>query len=543
MTNVGKFFGLLAGTILLLLVLRWTGFLIFSPRQILSMGIFSMFIYGTLLFGEFRLAFAFGGIALLMACSLLTVERFTQAASLDVLIFLIGTFLVIGYLEESQFFEHVVGAIVGIVGPRPELLIITLMVLASVASALVGEVTAILFMAGAMLHLTSKYKLNPVPFIIMLVFACNNGSAMSSVGNPIGVLIALKTGLSFVDFVKYAAPVAIAVDIVTFVICRWWFADAFAAFGAAVQKEFQLKTRAAAQLAMVGAGGSGVADYDAAAAPPLPSEEAPSESEPFYSPEANETSDEERRAFRRSWIILIALILLLVTHKQTESWLGRAFHAPLTENSGAIVHAADGSVVYGLREGTMMVAAALVMGCAVLLLQRERARELVERRVDWWTLSFFMMLFASVGTLQDTGVTEVIAARLSGVGGGHNVVIQIIGWATGWLSAFLDNVLAVATFMPVVHDIRAKAGVPYSSAIYWFMLFGGTFMGNMTIIGSTANIVACGLLEKRGHGTVKFGYWMKIGFIVSIVSMVVATALLQIQSRWLPMMDPPRAGS
>jgi Na+/H+ antiporter NhaD/arsenite permease-like protein len=207
-----------------------------------------------------------------------------------------------------------------------------------------------------------------------------------------------------------------------------------------------------------------------------------------------------------------------------------------------LVRAADGSVIYGLREGTMMVAAALIMGCIVLLLEREKARELVERRVDWWTLAFFMMLFASVGTLQDTQVTQVIAAKLSGAGGSHLKVIQTIGWATGWLSAFLDNVLAVATFMPVVHDIRVRAGVPYSSAIYWFMLFGGTFMGNMTIIGSTANIVACGLLERRGHGTVKFGYWMKIGFIVSIASMVVATALLQLQSHRLPMMQPPRGG-
>jgi Na+/H+ antiporter NhaD/arsenite permease-like protein len=106
------------------------------------------------------------------------------------LIFLIGTFLVIGYLEESRFFEHVVSGVVGAIGPRPQRLLLILMVTASIASALVGEVTAILFMAGAMLHLTNRYRLNPVPFVIMLVFACNTGSAMSSVGNPIGVLIA-----------------------------------------------------------------------------------------------------------------------------------------------------------------------------------------------------------------------------------------------------------------------------------------------------------------------------------------------------------------
>jgi Na+/H+ antiporter NhaD/arsenite permease-like protein len=546
MAKVWKFFGLLGATILLLLVLRGAGVLVFNARQILSIGIFSMFIYGTLLFGEFRLAFAFGGIALLMCCNLITVERFTQAADLDVLVFLIGTFLVIGFLEENQFFEHVVSAIVKLIGPRPQTLLMTLMVMGSIFSALVGEVTAILFMAGAMLHLTSKYKLNPVPFIIMLVFACNNGSAMSSVGNPIGVLIALKTGLSFVDFLTWAAPVALVVDIATFLICRWWFADAFAGFAEAVNAQFAMARRAATPaLAAVGAGGSGEGDEDRQV-----SETAGSSgnvlSNTFYdsTPASPEANHEASRAYRLCWAILLGLILLLVTHGISERALGTLFHVARVSAEGKVELTANGGVIYGLKEGTMMVGAALIMGCIVLLISRERARELVERRVDWWTLSFFMMLFASVGTLQDTNVTSVIAAKLSGGGGGVQGTIQIVGWATGWLSAFLDNVLAVATFMPVVHDIRAVGGKTYSSAIYWFMLFGGTFMGNMTIIGSTANIVAVGLLEKRGHGTIQFGYWMKIGFIVAIASMLIATAMLMgMNHLGMPSLPNPGVGS
>src|SRR2546428_7446659 len=229
MSQAIKFFGLLGGTILMFLVLRWTGLMVFSARQITSIGIFLMFIFGTLLFGEFRLAFAFGGIALLMLCGLLSVDRLTQAASLDGLVFLIGTVLVLGFLEESQFFEHVVSGIVRAGGPRPQRLLVALMGIASVSSALVGEVTAILFMAGAMLHLTGRYKLNPVPFIIMLVFACNIGSAMSSIGNPIGVVIALKTGLGVVGFLKWAAPGALAVNVLTHPVRRLGLADSLTA--------------------------------------------------------------------------------------------------------------------------------------------------------------------------------------------------------------------------------------------------------------------------------------------------------------------------
>jgi len=539
MSQAVKFFSLLGGAVLLLLVLRWTGALVFSPRQITSIAIFLMFIIGTLLFGEFRLAFAFGGIALLMLCNLLTVERFTQAASLDVLTFLIGTFLVIGFLEESQFFEHVVSGIVGAIGPRPQRLLLALMIMASLSSALVGEVTAVLFMAGAMLHLTNRYKLNPVPFIIMLVFACNIGSAMSSIGNPIGVLIALKTGLGFIDFLKWSAPVALVVNVVTYGICRWWFSDSFRAFSEAVHAEFEAAQRrraaiaaaaapvAAPALAAVGvAGGSITARRDD---PDVDDYESPARrgdnvlSDTFFSADAAPTIDglTARNTYRLCWAILLGLILMLVTHRLVEH-------------------------LFGLREGTMMVGAALIMGAVVLLLRREKARELVERRVDWWTLSFFMMLFASVGTLEDTGVTAVIADKVARSGGNEVAVVQVVGWSTGWLSAFLDNVLAVATFMPIVHDIRVRAGAPYSSSIYWMMLFGGTFMGNMTIIGSTANIVACGLLEKRGHGTIRFGYWMKIGFLVSIASMFVAAGLLLLMERLLPhglpRLEVPHAG-
>src|SRR3954453_5631788 len=239
MPKVIKFLALLAATLLAILLCRWTGALPFNFQQSLSILVFSTFIYGTLLYGEFRLAFAFGGIAALMGMSLLSVERFTQAASLDVLVFLIGTFLVIGYLEENHFFGHVVERLVAVIGPKPQTLLICLMMFASIASALVGEGTAILFMAGTLLHLTTRYKLNPVPFVIMLVFACNNGSSMSSVGNPIGVLIALKTGLTFLDFLKWAAPVALVVDVATYFVCRWWFADAFAAFSEAVKVEWE----------------------------------------------------------------------------------------------------------------------------------------------------------------------------------------------------------------------------------------------------------------------------------------------------------------
>lgn len=542
MQKVFYFFGLLAATALTLLLCRIPVIgMPFNVPQMASVVIFSGFIFGTLLFGEFRLAFAFGGIGLLLGMGLLDVPGFTESANLKVIIFLVGMFLVIGFLEENQFFEHIVSMIVARVGPKPKLLLLVLMLMATVSAALVDEVTSILFMTGTMLHLTGKYRLNPLPFVIMLVFATNIGSAMSAIGNPIGVMIALNAPFSFVDFLRWSAPIAIVVNVVTYFICRWWFAASFTAFSDAVHAEhLALAQRKQERAAALAAAGGGAAVATLAGPEPRGDDE-----DVFAEFSHHGEADPEAAGNRRvCWIVFLGTVLLLVTHGASEKLLGRLFHVVLATHP-------DGTVVYGLKEGTMMIGAALLMGAVVLLLRRERARELVERRVDWWTLSFFMMLFASVGTLEHTGVTAVIARKLiDSTGGNQFLLINIVGWATGWLSAFLDNVLAVATFMPVVHDVRLHwaaqnpASPGYPEAIYWLMLFGGTFMGNMTVIGSTANIIAVGMLEKRGFGTVKFGEWFKIGVIVSVASMAVATVLLGLQTHWFttPLLHVPTAG-
>src|SRR5438105_5856373 len=155
--------------VLVILTLAGTGALgrlgfHFDRRQLLSIAIFSTFIFGTLLFGELRLALALGGVALLLALNLLTIEQLPRAAKLDVLIFLASILLVVGYLEQNEFFEHLVGVLVRLVGPRPQAILIVLMLSASAASAVLGEVAGILCMIGVLLHLTSRYKLNCTPF-------------------------------------------------------------------------------------------------------------------------------------------------------------------------------------------------------------------------------------------------------------------------------------------------------------------------------------------------------------------------------------------
>ncbi|MCM8778942.1 MAG: anion permease, partial [Candidatus Omnitrophica bacterium] len=99
-----------------------------------------------------------------------------------------------------------------------------------------------------------------------------------------------------------------------------------------------------------------------------------------------------------------------------------------------------------------------------------------------------------------------------------------------WLSCFgssiLDNVVLVAAFIPVVQGF---ASLGFSlRPLWWALLFGACYGGNITLVGSTANIVALGLLEKEKEIRIKFLQWLGIGLIVGIVTTALAWYYLAI---------------
>src|SRR5690625_4702199 len=76
----------------------------FTGEQVFAITIFAGFICGTLLYWDFRLAFALTGIGLLLGSGMLDVLHLIEFASLDVILFLVGMMILIGYLEEKNFF-------------------------------------------------------------------------------------------------------------------------------------------------------------------------------------------------------------------------------------------------------------------------------------------------------------------------------------------------------------------------------------------------------------------------------------------------------
>jgi Na+/H+ antiporter NhaD/arsenite permease-like protein len=143
-----------------------------------------------------------------------------------------------------------------------------------------------------------------------------------------------------------------------------------------------------------------------------------------------------------------------------------------------------------------------------------------------------MLLFAAAGSLKHTEVTVRFASYFTEYcGNSPSILVPVILAVSAVGSAFVDNVIFVAAFCPVIEELSTTVN---SMPLWWALLFGACFGGNITMIGSTANIVALGMLEKRSHAHVKFWNWLKIGLASSIIACTIAWLAITFLSPYMP---------
>ncbi len=194
-----------------------------NPRQALSIAVFSLSILGTLFFWDFRLSFAFIGTAVLLVTKTIDIEHLLIFSSLEVILFLVGMMIIMGRLKDSGVFAWIVSVILRIPRLTGKRFIFIVAVLSGIFAGAVDEVTSIIFMVSAVLEVCDYFEVNPTPFIITSVLCTNIGSAATVLGNPIGILIASKSGLTFEDFIVKAMPIAAVCLLVTSAMLVFWY--------------------------------------------------------------------------------------------------------------------------------------------------------------------------------------------------------------------------------------------------------------------------------------------------------------------------------
>ena len=134
----------------------------------------------------------------------------------------------------------------------------------------------------------------------------------------------------------------------------------------------------------------------------------------------------------------------------------------------------------------------------------------VMKAIDYETLALLTGLFVVIHGIERAGIIDDISHIITSLGGGSLfLTYTIIVWASVLISAFVDNIPYTATMLPVMSGVAASLGV--NQAVLCFgLLTGATLGGNLTPVGASANIAACGILRREGY-EVSTGQFMRIG--------------------------------
>lgn len=164
----------------------------------------------------------------------------------------------------------------------------------------------------------------------------------------------------------------------------------------------------------------------------------------------------------------------------------------------------------------MEIPLAALMAAAVLLISRRIEPERIFRELDWSLLVFFGGLFMVTGALETIGVSERLFAVLQPIAEGGIVALSVTGVA---LSNLVSNVPAVLLFRPFVPDFPAPTQA-------WLTLaMATTFAGNLTLLGSVANLIVAEIAKRHG---VQLGFveYLRAGVPITLASLMVGVGWL-----------------
>ena len=191
---------------------------------------------------------------------------------------------------------------------------------------------------------------------------------------------------------------------------------------------------------------------------------------------------------------------------------------PLDRRLIAVTLAVIAVVFAGFVAGFNLSWTALA-GAALVMVIARRDTHAVFKLVDWNLLFFFAGLFVVVEGLNSTGLPDQVYNRLRGFFGA-NAGTQ--AWNLSWFSVAGSNVFSNVPFVLVAG--KWIPGFAHPELMWKVMAMATTFAGNLTILGSVANIIV--VESARKH--IRIGFWdyAKIGIPVTLLTTALGVAIL-----------------
>ncbi len=186
-------------------------------------------------------------------------------------------------------------------------------------------------------------------------------------------------------------------------------------------------------------------------------------------------------------------------------------YRPLLRKTGAVVALLLAAFLAGVP-----VPLAAFLAAAALLATRRLRPDRVFQTIDWNLLVFFAGLFVVTHSLETQGLSARLAELLTPLA---RAGLVPFGLATVALSNLVSNVPAVLLLQGLVPSFPDQQRA-------WLMLAAAsTLAGNLTLLGSVANLIMAELAARWGV-RISFRAYLQVGLPVTVLTVAVALLLI-----------------
>jgi len=417
--------------------------------------------YGMIIYDKIhRTIVAIFGASLLLILGIVSQEEAFFSTEIgvdwDVIFLLISVTIVIIIIKPTGFFEYIAIRSAKLVKGEPIGIMAIFCTISAVVSAfLPNNATTVMLIGPVTLLLCEALKIDGIPFLIAEAIAANIGGTGTPIGDPSIMMIASKSQLNLMAFIKHVDPLLIIILVVYILTLRFVFKKR-------LQTSCALKQRIMTM--------------------------------------------DEKAAIKNPALLKKCLIIFVLT---LIGFLVGGF--------------------FNIKSATIGL-----LGAGVLLMASGiKDPNEIFAEIDWGMIFFFIGLFIINGAAVKVGLIKWVAVKVLAITNGNMFVTSmLVLWFSAFGSAFLDNLPYIATMTPLIVDM-AKELWPHLSGtqllhhpelipVWLSLIFGACLGGNGTMIGATANFVACSLAEKIGR-PISYKQYMMYGMPLMIESVIVST--------------------
>ena len=166
-----------------------------------------------------RTVVAFLGAFLLLLFKIFNLSEAIGFVNWETIGLLFGMFIIVTALSEAGFFTYLALVMAKLLKYSPTKIFIVFPVMTAILSGFMDSITVMLFFATLTYELCRMLKIDAVPLVITEVLLANIGGSATLVGDPPNVILGLKLGFYFNDFVIHNGPIALIAGAATLFYC------------------------------------------------------------------------------------------------------------------------------------------------------------------------------------------------------------------------------------------------------------------------------------------------------------------------------------